>query len=35
VTARSRRGRVAVPLGQATTLRIVGGADRYGNRVAK
>jgi hypothetical protein len=26
---------VAVPLGGATTLRIVGGADRYGNRTAK
>jgi neutral ceramidase len=34
VTAHARRGRVRVPLGRATTLRIVGGADRYGNRVA-
>jgi neutral ceramidase len=35
VTAHARRGHVAVPLGKATSLRVVGGADRYGNRVAK
>jgi hypothetical protein len=35
VTARSRRGPVPVPLGKATSLRVVGGADRYGNLVAK
>jgi neutral ceramidase len=35
VTARSRRGRVTVPLGDAKTLRVVGGTDRYGNTVGK
>ena len=35
VTARSRRGHVTVPLGDATSLRVVGGADRYGNTLAK
>jgi hypothetical protein len=32
VTARSRRGFIAVPLRAATTLTIVAAADRYGNR---
>ncbi|HKP90618.1 MAG TPA: neutral/alkaline non-lysosomal ceramidase N-terminal domain-containing protein [Thermoleophilaceae bacterium] len=35
VTAHARRGRVRVPLGSATRLRIVGGADRYGNRAKR
>lgn len=33
VTARAKRGYVAVPLGSASTLTVVAGADRYGNRV--
>lgn len=32
VRASSRRGPVAVPLGRASTLRIVSASDRYGNR---
>jgi hypothetical protein len=33
VTASAKRGYVAVPLGSASTLTVVAGADRYGNRL--
>jgi neutral ceramidase len=33
VSAQARRGYVAVPLGRATTLQVLAGADRYGNRI--